>query len=150
MCVKNFAVICLPLSLRSVLGGPYLNTQCVVNACAKSHTLTRLNGTVTVSFVNRSIMTSSLALSAAQAAQSCKIACPDIGGLWARFSSRSLRLAEMTTCGLLFRTRNMNCVAESFVNNRVLPLSMSVATFRQNESVACAVNISSTDMVGSG
>eukprot|EP00171_Calliarthron_tuberculosum_P005322 IDg5322t1 len=95
MCVKNFAVICLPLSVSSVLGGPYTNTQCVVNAFAKSHAVMRLIGTVTGPRRSRATSSSgafggksfisvafflSLTLSAAQALQSSAIAKQSVDG----------------------------------------------------------------------
>jgi hypothetical protein len=54
---KNLAANCGPLSVRTCLGGPYVNTQCSQNAFATIYAVVILRGTVPVSLENRSVMT---------------------------------------------------------------------------------------------
>lgn len=54
---KNLDVICVSSSVNSDLQGTYVNTQRAVNAWDSSHAVILAIGTVTVSFVNRSVIT---------------------------------------------------------------------------------------------
>lgn len=56
MYVKNFDDICRQLSVKIELGRPYINSQCVVNASERSHAVIACMETVTVNFVNRSVI----------------------------------------------------------------------------------------------
>lgn len=55
--VKNFDDICLPLSVKSELSGPYKSSPFVVKANEMSHSVMNFIETVTVNFVNRLAIT---------------------------------------------------------------------------------------------